>query len=620
MIGPSPVSARVAATGGEGEKRAWPSIAAILLLGVPALFHAIDAKEVCEVIEERVAVTSREMWRAGEWVLPTMNGEPRLQKPPLAYWLPHALASARGSFDELTLRLPFALAGLAAAFVTFGIGRLVLGTRTGLLAGAILISTPLFLRGSHTASADILLLLWTAAAWLFLLRARLRAAAGARAGWEPLAFYACLGLGALTKGPLILLFTLLPLLLEAAAARSTRPLRPLGSPAGIAIFLLVSFSWPVLVELRLPPDATTMSPLRQWILESLGKVMPSEGIEEGYRYQGHRQPWHYYLTRLLPAFGIWAPVILLALLDVVRGGISRLRPRALPGGGEREAAARAPSLLRPIRLWCVAPLVLFSAVAEKKIAYVLPVMPAGAVLVAAAVERWYPRMRPALRFLTLVAAAAGAAGVVLLVAWAALPIDPGGVLDRLGAHPSLAGAVLERIGGAIFAAAAACAGALLVRRLLRENQPLLPALACVLAVSLAFIPIRDISIAVENEREGVRDLSLRLAAEIDAGRPLYAVEDLPSGMLFYLDRKVHFLAGSPEAIRAVPPGAALLATARELGRLGMEPDAAGGQGAGSLSGPLEGFAFTRAVNPGEPRARDRVLLFEKLPAAPTTRP
>jgi 4-amino-4-deoxy-L-arabinose transferase-like glycosyltransferase len=599
-------------------ERPWFSIAAILLLGMPALFYAIEAKEVCEVIEERVAVTSREMWRAGEWVLPTMNGEPRLQKPPLAYWLPHALAAARGSFDELTLRLPFAFAALAAAFVTFGIGCLVLGARTGLLAGAVLLSTPLFLRGAHTATADILLLLWTASAWLFLLRARLRAAGGARAGWEPLAFYACLGLGALTKGPLILVFTVLPLLVEACAARSTRPLRPLGSPAGIAIFLVMSLSWPVLVEVRLGPEATAMSPLRQWILESLGKVVPSDGMEEGYRYTGHRQPWHYYLTRLLPAFGIWAPIILLALWDVVRAGISRLRPSPLPGSEETEAAARAPSLLRPIRLWCLAPLVLFSAVAEKKIAYILPIMPAGAVLVAAAVERWYPRMRAALRFLSGAFAAASAVAVVLLGARAIFRIDFGPILNGLGAPPFLASAIEARQTGVISIAAVAFAGALLVRRLLRESQPFLPALACVLTASLCFVPILDISLQVENEREGVRDASVHLAAEIDAGRPLYALLDLPSGMLFYLDRKVHYLQGNPDAIRTAPPGAALLATARELRSLGLE--SAGGLGAaGALPGPIEGFVFTRVVNPGESSERRRVLLFEKAPRAPDAR-
>jgi len=34
-----------------------------------------------------VAITAREMLESGDWVMPTCNGEPRLEKTPLSYWL-----------------------------------------------------------------------------------------------------------------------------------------------------------------------------------------------------------------------------------------------------------------------------------------------------------------------------------------------------------------------------------------------------------------------------------------------------------------------------------------------------------------------------------------------------
>src|SRR6478672_182020 len=45
--------------------------------GVPRLFDQIDGQ---------YAGAAREMMERGDWLTPTQNGVPRLQKPPLVYW------------------------------------------------------------------------------------------------------------------------------------------------------------------------------------------------------------------------------------------------------------------------------------------------------------------------------------------------------------------------------------------------------------------------------------------------------------------------------------------------------------------------------------------------------
>ena len=42
-----------------------------------------------------VSVTAREMLETGDWVLPRFNGEVRLQKTPLCYWLVASVAKAK---------------------------------------------------------------------------------------------------------------------------------------------------------------------------------------------------------------------------------------------------------------------------------------------------------------------------------------------------------------------------------------------------------------------------------------------------------------------------------------------------------------------------------------------
>ena len=62
-----------------------------------------------------VSVTAREMLESGNWVMPTCNGENRLQKTPLSYWLVAGLAKITGRVDEFTTRLPSAVFAVLSA-------------------------------------------------------------------------------------------------------------------------------------------------------------------------------------------------------------------------------------------------------------------------------------------------------------------------------------------------------------------------------------------------------------------------------------------------------------------------------------------------------------------------
>ena len=59
------------------------TIVGVLLLGA-ALWTPMSRTQ-----EARVLATGREMIEAdwGGWLIPHLNGQPRLEKPPLAYWL-----------------------------------------------------------------------------------------------------------------------------------------------------------------------------------------------------------------------------------------------------------------------------------------------------------------------------------------------------------------------------------------------------------------------------------------------------------------------------------------------------------------------------------------------------
>ena len=80
-------------------------LALVLSAGL-ALRTTLDGHEVL------VAETARQMAEGKSWIVPTFNGENRLNKPPLDYWLTAIIYRLTGRIDELTARLPSAIASV----------------------------------------------------------------------------------------------------------------------------------------------------------------------------------------------------------------------------------------------------------------------------------------------------------------------------------------------------------------------------------------------------------------------------------------------------------------------------------------------------------------------------
>ena len=64
----------------------WRSLAVVLILPALLLYPALGGY-LFEPDEGRYAQIPREMLDRGAWVVPTLQGEPYLDKPPLMYWL-----------------------------------------------------------------------------------------------------------------------------------------------------------------------------------------------------------------------------------------------------------------------------------------------------------------------------------------------------------------------------------------------------------------------------------------------------------------------------------------------------------------------------------------------------
>jgi 4-amino-4-deoxy-L-arabinose transferase-like glycosyltransferase len=377
--------------------------------------------------ETRYADVANAMARGGWLAVPTLHGEPYGEKPPVPFWLGAGLIHA-GVPPLHALRVVAVAAGVATVAL---VGPLAAGLGLPAAAAArgalVLATTPLWLVHAQLGMLDALLALWVALAALCKLR---RARPGVRrADWTLLEGLA-LGAALLTKGPVALLF---PAGLRLGAGRRPGPARADASDAAaLAVALAVAGAWLAALAVEVGPDYAFELAFGQVARRVGGDEVPHPGAPGELLAVGFA--W------LLP----WSALGLAALRRDVRA--------ALPRG------------LGPAAGWLFAPWIALSLLPSQQAQYMLPALPAGALLVGAVAGA------PAGRGLALALRGLGAALGAALVAFGALA---GALLRPDALDPGIRAAL---VADAWLRAGLVLAGALLVAAALapRGGAPLWP--------------------------------------------------------------------------------------------------------------------------------------------------
>src|SRR6478752_3396754 len=113
----------------------------VILIALAGLLHVatIGSGDLYSQTEGQYAGAAREMVEAHHWLLPTNNGAPRLQKPPLLYWLIIVSFKLFG-INVAAARLPIAIAVVASVGLTFLLGEKLTDYWRGFIAGLIYLS------------------------------------------------------------------------------------------------------------------------------------------------------------------------------------------------------------------------------------------------------------------------------------------------------------------------------------------------------------------------------------------------------------------------------------------------------------------------------------------------
>jgi len=329
-----------------GRRLAWLAVALTLLA---LWFVKLPDRLLTHPDEGRYAEIPREMVATGEWVTPRLNGFAYLQKPPLQYWATAAAYEAFG-VSEWTARLWTALTGLAAVLVTAFAGRRLLGPSAGLLGAAALAASPYFVVMSGLNTLDMGVSLFLSSAVFAYLLSRQAATAAAGRGWMLVAWGA-MALAVLSKGLIGVALPLGTLVVYAAWHRDAGALARLHWLPGLALFGALAAPWFVLAA-RANPGFLEFFFLHEHFQRFTSTVHNRAG------------PVWYFLPILALAAGPW-------LVALGEGALRAWRARP---------AGRAVSARRFLLVWCAVVFVFFSLSQSKLPAYLLPIVPAAALL------------------------------------------------------------------------------------------------------------------------------------------------------------------------------------------------------------------------------------------------
>lgn len=439
--------------------------------------------------EGRYSEIAREMAVSGDWVTPRLNGIPYFFKPPLQYWAT-AMSFKVFGFNEFAARLYVLLCGFLALCAVGYTARRLMSADAGWVAMGMLAASPYFLAFVGVVTLDTGLTAWTTVAVCAFLLAQTSAAAERRR-WMLLA-WAGMALAILSKGLIGIVFPAAAIFVYCVVRRDFSLLARLEWLRGGALFLAITVPWHVFAA-QANPEFVRFYFIHEHFERFLTKVHRRE------------EPWWYFWPIFFGGFLPW-------VLAVVPAAWTGWRHKT-DGFDWRLFAI----------LWTLLILCFFSASSSKLPAYLLPVFPIFALVLAA----WW-QDTPGERMWKLVLPV----GIVVLLC---LPLI-WGIPDRARGDwlKALYSAARPWImAGALAAAVGLLSGASLLRI---GRKP--AALAAIVAGMSLFILGFSNGYRELSPRQSAQGMAAQLAPVLTPDTRIFAVRTYDQSLPFYLQRTV----------------------------------------------------------------------------------
>jgi 4-amino-4-deoxy-L-arabinose transferase-like glycosyltransferase len=509
------------------------------------------------------AEVAREMVARHDWITLYANGIRYLEKAPLLYW---SMAASFQCFGAQTwsARLPLALYTLALLLAVFALGRRCFAAAAdrrclddvaGFYAALVLATSFGLFIFTRILIPDAMVCLWLTLAMLCFWRSLAQPTRANAAGFA----VAC-ALGVLTKGLIGLVFPLLIVLVYLAMTRNLRHLRRWHPLLGVLIFLAIAAPWHVAAGIANP-------------MEGHPGALPTPGNVHGFfwfyfvnehllRYLNRRVPRDYDTVPLALFWGLlviwmlpWSAFLPSALRCVP---LRRWwRGVALHSRGVALDMLDGPDRARLLCfVWAALPMVFFSFSTRQEY-YVLPAMPALALLIGDGLARDARSRKVPCMQLAWLLFAIGVCGAVVALFFAlhsgsprgdlaaALSTNPGDYALSFGHFLDLSTRAMAffrvSLGLTAIALLMGTAGHLMLRRAGRPHA----AIAALAAGSVLFLIAAHIALVTFSPVLSSATLADAIRPQLKPGDVIVLNGEYESGSTlgFYLHRQVRILNG-----------------------------------------------------------------------------
>jgi 4-amino-4-deoxy-L-arabinose transferase-like glycosyltransferase len=299
--------------------------------------------------EGRYAEIPREMLSGGDWVIPHLNGLDYIEKPPLQYWATGMMYRLFG-VNEFSARLYTALTALGTVALIGLLAARIGGGDAGWRAAAVLSGMIMVIVLGQLVTLDMSLTFYMTASLTGFLLAQRPGQASVK--WMLMAWIGA-ALGVLSKGLVAAAIPAAVLVIYSLCTRDVAPWLRLKWPWGLPLFLIVTVPWHWLAAARLD-DFLQFFFVHEHFARYLTKVADRQ------------EPWWFFGMVFLIGTIPWT-------VPALRVIFSGWRDRALQG-------QFSPTFF--LWIWVLFVGVFFSLSDSKLMPYILPAMPALAVLIA----------------------------------------------------------------------------------------------------------------------------------------------------------------------------------------------------------------------------------------------
>jgi 4-amino-4-deoxy-L-arabinose transferase-like glycosyltransferase len=367
-------------------------------------FSALGTMPLLEPDEGRYAEIPREMLATGDFVTPHLNGVVYLEKPPLFYW-GNALSLRLLGENEFAARSFTALVSVLGILLTYWMGSVLSGPRTGLFSSIVLSTSVYYYVVGRLNTLDmtlaVVLVLAIFPAYLYLSGKR-------ESRWFLHLSYAAAGLAFLTKGLVGVVFPPAILLCWLVFSRRHREILRAVSLPGLLFFFAIALPWVLLVQIR-NPDFLRFFFVQEHFLRY------TTGMHH------HFEPFWFFLPVVIGGFVPWIAFLRRVVL-AARASAEKFLPR---------------ETLVFLLCWVLFVFLFFSVSMSKLMTYAAPIFPPLAVLFGRGLDLWVDGEEGAIRCRSPLALAALIAAAIFWVpSLSRHPVDPS-VWARLTALPIL---------------------------------------------------------------------------------------------------------------------------------------------------------------------------------------